>query len=209
MNMLQRIDSSFPIEKIMPFCKQAINDNRPGAENMRPTNWETNKSSFLYLLYIEKRYDGTGNGYVIHSRDNTIVCGSGFSVSDIDEKFTHLSSRSYTIPGIRLPRVQGAMHDYAIDISKAEGRYGAFTSFNEYNKRFVDGYIHINDPKNHKGYFYQDGNHYAKPGVRIHPMEIAGPLIVKGTKQWIVYMIWNEAHRSTFLEALEPIKWVE
>jgi hypothetical protein len=176
---------------------------------MLSVDWENNPSSFLYLLYVEKRYDGDGNGYIIHERDDKIICGSGFSVSNIDEKMTHLSSRSYTIPSIRLPRVQGAIHDYAIDISKAEGRHGAFTSFNEYNKRFVDGYIHINDPKNHKGYFYLDGNHYAKPGVRIHPMEIAGPLILKGTKQWIVHMMWNEAHRSNFLEALEPIKWVE
>lgn len=207
MTDLQRIDSCFPIDKIMPFCEEAIDDPRPGAENMHPIDWENNKASFLYLLYIEKRYDGNGNGYVIHTRDNRIVCGSGFSVSDIDEKMTHLSSRSYTVPGLRLPRIQGFIHDFAIDTSKAEGRYGAFSSLNEYNKRFVDGYLYLNDPKNHKGYYYEDGKHYAKPGVRIHPMEAAGPLLLKGTKQWITYMIWNEDHREKFLHTLETIKY--
>jgi len=206
---LQKIDSSYPIEKIIAFCDEAIADTRPGAQNMSPIDWENNPSSFLYLLYCEKRYDGEGNGYVICEKDDKIICGSGFSASDIDEKMTHLSSRSYTIPGIRVPRIHGAIHDFAVDTSIEAGRYGAFSSLNEYNKRFVEGYLYLNDPKNHKQYHVVDGKHYAKPGVRIHPMEAAGPLRLKGTKQWITYMIWNESHRDVFLSTLTKIKWEE
>jgi hypothetical protein len=209
MKQFLTIDSSYPIDKLLPFCNCSINDNRPGAQNMSPVGWEDNGASFLYLLYIEKRYDGAGNGYIIYIEDDEILCGGGFSESNIDAHMTHLSSRSYTVPGLLLPRIHGKIHDLAIDISIEVGRYGAFDSANEYNKHFAEKYTAVNDPKNHPGYFMQDGKHYAKPGVRIHPMTPAGPLYLKGTKQWITYMIWNEAHRESFLQTLETIKWIE
>lgn len=206
MKKLVRIDSSYPIDKILPFCNHAINDSRPGAANMTPIDWENNTASFLYLLYHEKRYDGLGNGYIVYIENDQILCGGGFSVSDIDPYMTHLSSRSYTIPGIMLPRVHGDIHTMSIDISMEEGRYGAFSSVNEYNKKLFYGYGKVNDPKSYPNYYYENGKHYGKPGFRIHPMEPAGPVMLKGTKQWMQYMIWNEEHRSEFLAILESIK---
>lgn len=208
MKKLLRIDSSYPVDKLLPFCNYAVNDSRLGASNMSPIDWENNNASFLYLLYHEQRYDGLGNGYIIYTEDDKILCGSGFSVSDIDPCMTHLSSRSYTIPGVVHPMIHGDIHSMSIDISREEGRHGAFSSVNEYNKKLFYGYGKLNDPKNFSTYEFKDGKHYARPGVRIHPMEPAGPVILKGTKQWMQYMIWNEAHRSKFLEVLESIKWV-
>ena len=205
---LQKIDSSYPIDKILPFCKESIDDERPGARNMSPEDWARNPSSFLYLLYIEKRYDGPGNGYFIHERDGKILCGGGFSVSDIDDRMTHLSSRSYTIPGIRLPRVHGAIHDLSIDLSIEAGRAGAFSSLNEYNAHKIPGYIDINNPANHPNYFVEDSKHYAKPGVRIHPdMKMLGPVKIRDSKQWIAYMIWDKSHEAKFLETMENLTW--
>jgi hypothetical protein len=99
------------------------------------------------------------------------------------------------------------IHDYVVDISREAGFYGSFSSLNEYNIKFVDGYIKINDPNTFKTYFYQDGKHYAKTGVRIHPMKKAGPVIIKNTKQWIMYQVWNEVHRESFLRTLDSIRW--
>lgn len=208
MNMLRRIDSSYPIDKLLPFCKHALSDSRPGAQNMSPVNWETNNASFLYLLYIEKRYDGNCNGYFIHERDNTILCGNGFSASDLDPKMTHLNSRCYTIPGVQLPRIHGEITDLIVDISIREGQQGAYTSFNDYNKRLVDGYMYINEPSSHKRYFMENGKHYARPGVRIHPMTKGKvPYLLKGTKQWIIYMIWEESYRETFESMMHNLRW--
>ena len=207
---LEKIDSTYPIEKILPFCEASLGDPRPGAQHMSPVGWEENPASFLYLLYKEKRYDGAGNGYAIYKKDDKILCGNGFSVSDIDEKMTHTGSRSYTVPGFTLPRIQGALNDFAVDNSMENGRFGSFSSVNEYNIRLYPRYIALNDPKNHPGYFMENGKHYAKPGVRIHPnLQSAGPLRIRGVKQWIGYFIWNEAHRESFLQTLESIKWVE
>jgi hypothetical protein len=207
---LEKIDSTYPIEKILPFCEASLGDSRPGAQNMSPIGWEEDPASFLYLLYKEKRYDGKGNGYVIYKKDDKILSGNGFSVSDIDEKMTQTGSRTYTIPGIKLPRVHGALNDYAIEDSMENGRFGSFSSVNEYNVKYILGYIALNDPKNHPGYFMENGKHFAKPGVRIHPtIQSAGPLRIRGVKQWIGYLIWNESHRESFLKTLESIKWNE
>ena len=209
MTEFQRIDSTYPLEKILPFCEAAIGDERPGAQNMHPIDWESNQGSFLYLLYKEKRYDGHGNGYIIATKDDRIVCGMGYSISDIDDKMIHINSRTYTIPDVRVPRVHGLIHDYVVDISREAGFYGSFSSLNEYNMRFVDGYIKINNPKTFKTYFCEDGKHYAKPGVRIHPMEKAGPLFLKGTKQWIMYQVWFSDHKASFLETINQLKWCD
>ena len=207
---LEKIDSTYPIEKILPFCEASLGDPRPGAQNMSPVGWEENPASFLYLLYKENRYDGKGNGYVVYKKDDKILCGNGFSVSDIDEKMIHTGSRSYTVPGIKLPRVQGTLNDCAIDISMENGSSGSFSSINEYNVTSAARYIALNDPKNNPGYFMENGKHFAKPGVRIHPgLQSAGPLCIRGVKQWIVYLIWNESHRESFLQTLECIKWDE
>ncbi len=207
---LEKIDSTYPIEKILPFCEASLGDPRPGAENMSPVGWEENKSSFLYLLYKLKRYDGNGNGYVIYRKDDRILCGSGFSVSDIDEKMTQANSRMYVVPGVNLPRVLGAIFDFAVDTSMENGRFGIFSSVNEYNYRYHLGYVAINDPKNNPGYFMENGKHFAKPGRRIHPgLQAAGPFCIHYAKQWIGYLIWNEAHRESFLQTLESIKWNE
>lgn len=205
---LEKIDSTYPIEKILPFCEASIGDPRPGAQNMSPVGWEENPASFLYLLYKERRYDGKGNGYVIYKKDDKIVIGNGFSFSDIDEKMTQANSRMYTVPGIRFPRVQGAIYDFAVDSSVQNGRVGIFSSVNEYNAGFPPRYIALNNPENYPGYFMENGKHFAKPRVRIHPgHQSAGPLCIRNVKQWIVYMIWNEAHRESFLQTLDSISW--
>lgn len=209
MKNLIRIDSTYPIDNLLQFCNHSLGDLRPGAVNMNPVNWENNPASFLYLLYIEKRYDGAGNGYLIYLQDGQIVSGGGFSQSDIAPYMSHLSSRSYTIPNIRLPLVHGAIHDMSIDISKDEGRAGAFSSVNEYNLRFLSGYLKLNDPKNYSTYHFKDGKHYSKPGIRIHPMKSAGPLLLKDTKQWIGYMIWDESYRKDFEERIKKLDFLE
>ena len=207
---LEKIDSTYPLEKILPFCEASLGDLRPAAQNMSPDGWEENPASFLYLLYKEKRYDGKGNGYVIYKKDDKVVSGSGFSVSEIDEKMTQTGSRTYTVPGINLPRVHGALSDFAVDNSMENGRFGSFMSVNEYNIKSYHRYIALNDPKNHAGYFMEEGKHFAKPGVRIYPtIQSAGPLRIRGVKQWIGYYIWNETHRETFLKTLESINWIE
>lgn len=208
--MFEQIDSTYPIDQLLPFCNHAIDDPRPGATNMSPINWENTRSSFLHALYVQKRYDGLGNGYILYRRDGEILCGGGYHESNIDSHMTHLSSRSYTIPGMQLARAHGDIHTIAIDRSIEAGRYGAINTANEFNKRLL-GYLAINDPSNYPKYYYEDGKHFGKPNFRIHPYTLPdnGPFKINYTKQWMLYMIWNEHYKETFKKILEDVRWID
>jgi hypothetical protein len=73
MRKLVRIDSSYPLEELIEFCKNAESDTRPGAKNMDYVDWENKPHTFLYLLYKEKRFDGEYGGYIICKENEQIM----------------------------------------------------------------------------------------------------------------------------------------
>lgn len=207
MRTLERIDSSYPLEKILPFCRDAIDDARPGAENMSPEEWGKKPHTFLYLLYIEKRFDGPKSGYIICKENDKIICGQGFYLSEIDNMVC-CGVRSYTILGENCVNTHGDIKDMVFDIAKEAGARGCFFSFNEYNKRYVDGYIKINDPHNFStSYQDEQGQWWSKQGRKIHPFSAYGPILLKGTKQWIIYHLWDQTQEQQLLEELRKMDY--
>lgn len=209
MRTIHRIDSNYPIEDLIHFCKQAENDHRPAAENMVYEDWENKPHTFLYLLYKEKRFDGPENGYLICKEDNTVICGQGFYLSEIQDMMC-CGARSYTILGAHCAHIQGDMNDIVFDIARSVGVKGCFYSLNEYNMRFVDGYIKINDPNNFATSYQDDtGQWWSKPGRKIYPFFSYGPILLKGTKQWIIYHLWDVNDQQSLLKDLRKIDWNE
>lgn len=209
MRTIHRIDSSYPIEDLIDFCKKSEQDRRPATENMVYDDWENKPHTFLYLLYKEKRFDGPENGYVICKEDGNVICGHGFYLSEI-ENMMCCGVRSYTIPGAHCAHIQGDMNDVVFDIARSVGVDGCFYSLNEYNLRFVEGYIKINDPKNFpRSYQDETGQWWSKRGRRIYPCSSYGPILLKGTKQWIFYHLWDFSKKETLLEKLRKIDWNE
>ena len=205
MRTIHRIDSSYPIEDLIDFCKKSEQDNRPAAENMVYDDWENKPHTFLYLLYKEKRFDRPENGYVICKEDGNVICGQGFYLSEI-ENMMCCGVRSYTIPGAHCAHIQGDMNDVVFDIARSVGVDGCFYSLNEYNLRFVDGYIKINDPTNFPSSCRDDtGQWWSKPGRKIYPFKSYGPIHLKGTKQWIIYHLFDEAEENKLLINLNRI----
>ncbi len=205
MRTIHRINSSYPIEDLIDFCKKSEQDGRPAAENMVYGHWENKPHTFLYLLYNEKRFDGPENGYVICKEDGNVICGQGFYLSEI-ENMMCCGVRSYTIPGAHCAHIQGDMNDVVFDIARSVGVDGCFYSLNEYNLRFVDGYIKINDPKNFPSSYRDDtGQWWSKPGRRIYPFKSYGPIYLKGTKQWIIYHLFDEEEENKLLMNLNRI----
>ena len=205
MRTIHRIDSSYPIEHLIDFCKKSEQDHRPAAENMVYDDWENKPHTFLYLLYKEKRFDRPENGYVICKEDGNVICGQGFYLSEI-ENMMCCGVRSYTIPGAHCAHIQGDMNDVVFDIARSVGVDGCFYSLNEYNLRFVDGYIKINDPTNFPSSCRDDiGQWWSKPGRKIYPFKSYGPIHLKGTKQWIIYHLFDEAEENKLLINLNRI----
>lgn len=209
MRTLQRIDSSYPIEELVDFCRESENDTRSAANNMAFEDWENKPHTFLYLLYKEKRFDGPTNGYIICRDNGKIICGQGFYQSEIKDMIC-CGVRSYTILGENCASTHGDIKDMAFDIAKETGMIGGFLSFNEYNKHYVDGYVRINDPKNFLA-SYQDssGQWWSRQGRKIHPFTGYGPILLKGTKQWIIYHVWDPENEQVLLKELKKIDWYE
>lgn len=202
-----RINSSYPIEEILQFCEEAQNDGRDGASNMDYVNWENKPHTLLYLLYKEKRFDGTASGYVIFKDEDRIVCGQGFYQSEID-RMVCCGVRSYTVPGINCSAMHGDIKDLAFDIARDAGMAGCFFSFNEYNKRYVDGYLRVNDPVNFTTSFCdENGQWWSRRGRKIHPHVAYGPIRLKGTKQWIIYHLFEQKFEQELLLNLKKFDW--
>jgi hypothetical protein len=209
MRKLVRIDSSYPLEELIEFCKNAESDTRPGAKNMDYVDWENKPHTFLYLLYKEKRFDGEYGGYIICKENEQIICGHGFYLSEID-KVICCGSRGYSLLGKNCANVHGDIKDMIYAYAKTSGAIGCFYSFNEYNKRYVDGYIKVNDPSNYiSSYVDDDGQWWSKNGRKIHPHQSYGPIRLKDTKQWIVYYLFNPSNQTYMLEQLKTIDWHE
>jgi len=205
-----RIDSNYPIEEMLEFCKESQNDTRPGAVNMDFVDWENKPHTLLYLLYKEKRFDGPTNGYVMCKKEGRIVCGHGFYVSEID-RMVCMGCRTYTVPGINCHALQGDIKDFIFDIARENGMAGFFISMNEYNKRFVHGYNKINDPANFKTSFRDEtGQWWARKDRKISPtVPCDFPINLKNVKQWIIYHLWDSSYENQLKAKLKTLEWID
>jgi hypothetical protein len=88
---------------------------------------------------------------------------------------------------------------------------GIFTSMNEYNKRFVDGYIKINDPANFKTSFCdENGQWWARKDRKITPcVAYHSPIKFNQIKQWIIYHLWDSSYEEQLVAKLKTLEWIE
>jgi hypothetical protein len=207
-----RIDSSYPIEEILEFCRESQDDPREGAANMDFIDWENKPHTLLHLLYKEKRFDGPANGYVIYKKDGRIICGQGFYASEID-RMVCMGSRSYTVQniGINCYAIHGDIKDFTFEVARENGMAGFFISMNEYNKRFVDGYNKINDPANFKTSFCdENGQWWARKDRKISPtVPYHSPIKLNHVKQWIIYHLWDPSYKDQLYANLKSLEWVD
>lgn len=211
--MLEKVNSNYPIEQLIDFCKISEKDEKPAARNMTAEDWENNPSSLLYTIYKEKRFDGEYSGYLIQRIDNNIVFGMGYYPCDIDPTMIITGSRVYADPNFlsstknywSLANMYGTMQHDISDFAFEEGFRGEYVSFNEYNLELCEFIYQINLPDNYKRYYKDENNkHWRKPGFRITPYKKIGPVTIKYTKQWVLYHIYEDHwYENTFVKNLE------
>lgn len=203
------VDSSSPIDDVMQLCQKSLLDSRPGARNLDPIDWESKPYSLLYLIYIEKRFDGLGGKYILYKEGDDILAGAGYCKSPFDENIIHVQIRSYGVPDRNLNFAQSYFTTIGLETSKKQGFKGGIISFNEYNLKYQEKIYRTNRPENYKHYFQTpDGRHWAREGSEIFPGTKYGPILLNNTKQWITYYLWDESYEPEFLVKLEKIKYV-
>jgi len=199
--LIQIINSAYPILPILQFCQHSIGDSRPNAINMDPVDWENKPNTLLYLLYKEKRFDGPKAGYIINIDNQEIVAGHGWYPSDWDSNI-YVESRAYTIPGrLKGLDINSAANTNSLtytieDITISQGYLGGCVTLEEYNESLADKGVKLNDPLRWPHYSKMTkGNlviaEYRKPGCRMRTSYKCGPFMIKNTKQFVYYYLFD------------------
>jgi len=217
--IVERVTSKYPIEKIMPLCEAAIDDERPAAINMRPENWQNSPHSLLYCIYIEKRYDDRA-GYYIYREDGNIVAGHGYYPFDEDPNM-YVQSRVYSVPshtkalGRDKMTTSNQLGSLIADKALTEDYIGGIITLEEYNSELADKIVRITDPKRYPNYYYDTQlingrvckpRHYKDCGLRTQPMKKYGTCIIKGTRQIVLYHLFDELYKEQLFENLDKIR---
>lgn len=215
--VVERVTSSYPIEKIMPFCEASVGDERPAAINIRPTNWENSPNSLLYCLYKEKRYDYRG-GYYIYRENGNIVAGHGYYPFEEDENI-YVQSRVYSVPSYKKNlskemTISNQLGTLIADKAMTEGYLGGIITLEEYNSELADKIVRITDTKRYPNYYYDTEifngmvckvRHYKDVGLRTQPMKKYGLCTIKNVRQIVLYHLFDESYENKFREILKRI----
>jgi hypothetical protein len=214
--MIEKIDSSYPLLPLISFCSKSLDDSRPNAINMDPIDWKNKPHTFLYLLYIEKRFDGPRAGYLVYHDKEEIVAGAGWYSSDWDTNI-FVASRMYTIPGqlkgLSLKDANStndlvySLEDFCIK----DGYLGGCHTTELYNEHLVDRSIKINDKSRYPDYHNVTETisgrtlitkEFRKANVRMRSLKKIGPYLIKNTNQLIFYSLYDPTYEEEFLEKL-------
>lgn len=217
--IVERVDSNYPIEKLMPFCNAASLDERPAAINIKPDNWENNPNTLLNCIYKQKRFDNRA-GYYIYRENGEIVSGHGYYPFDEDSKI-YVQSRLYSIPSHKkhLGRKQltsvNMLGSHIADIALNQGYLGGIITLNEYNSDLAEKIIRATRPERFPNYYFETEllngkvckvRHYKEPGIRTQPMQKYGTCIIKDTKQIVLYHLFDEDYKNEFFKKLDKIR---
>lgn len=217
--IIERVTSKYPIEKIMPLCEAAIDDERPAAINMRPENWQNSPHSLLYCVYTEKRYDERA-GYYIYIENGEIVAGHGYYPFDEDPNL-YVQSRVYSIPshtkslGRDKLNTANLLGSLIADKALTEGYIGGIITLEEYNSDLADKIVRMTDPKRHPNYYYDTElmngrvckvRHYKECGIRTQPMSKYGICNIKNTRQIVLYHLFDDSYKDELFKTLDKIR---
>lgn len=196
-----KIDSNFPIEKLVEFCLQAKNDTLPGSSNLDTEDWENKSHTLLYLIYKEKRYDGYLSSYIGLCLDNELIAGAGYYPLDEDVNIANVNSRYYTVPKYRNNVFQGT-YIFPKIIEEVSQKYkAALMSYNGYNMWLRTALIRINQ---NKAAFFGRKTPVEYKGWN----EISIPLLIKNTPQWCFYKLFDNSYQNQLLENIKKIQCV-
>jgi hypothetical protein len=183
---LRFVDSNTDIDFLLPYLREAEKDDHPSAKNMAVDGWENNRSSLLYLIYKEKRYDPEGCWYSVGMYDDKIFASGGISRLH-DSNIGIIGSRGFTL---KEHRQHAKYYHWAAtrcfwDTCKIYYD-GYVLCYNEHNKKkaYVSTKINENYVMDSYGYPVHKNNlERAMLPVKMYPE----PVLINYTKQYVVY----------------------
>lgn len=172
-------------EKLKLFCQLAVDENKHEARNnMQVEDWESNPSSLLYLLMIEKRFSKSCGGLQLLVEDNEIIAVSGYYRSDFSAEIYLMGVRSWVLKKQRF-NLLVASHLLPFQLKQIEIRGGcsAAISFNESTKSFGKLIERSNRNSEAKLKFFFGENY---PEIYKDMILWDRPVRIKNVKQWVL-----------------------
>lgn len=207
--MIEKIDSSYPIDKLIKFCKEAIDYKIPATVNLQYENWESKPHTLLYVFYIEKRFDGDESGYFIYKKQENIIAGCGHYPFDIDRNM-YCQGRGFTVKRTTdFHKLSYAISDDCLSF----GYKGGVSTFEPHNLDFAKKLVRVSEQK--KGVHYKKHRSgekvirhtYKKLGRRFIPFEMYdGRINYRNCEQYVTYHLFDEGYEKTFTKNLNKAR---
>lgn len=209
--MIEKIDSTYPVDEIVDFCKAAIDNDVPATKNLEYQNWDVKTHTLLYALYKEKRFDGHKSGYFIYKKHGKIIATCGYYPFDLDDNL-YCQARGFTIKRtVDFHKLSFIISDHCFDSRKYKG--GAIT-FEPHNDIFANKLVNVQKKRTESPYYkkhifnnrvYQ--HTYKKQGTRCLPFEMyEHPVLYRNHKQTIVYHLFDENYKQELIQNLEKAR---
>lgn len=208
--MIEKIDSTYPVDEIIDFCKAAIDSDVPATKNLEYQNWDVKPHTLLYTLYKEKRFDGHKSGYFIYKKHGEVVAGSGFYPCDLDNNI-YCQTRSFAIKKtIDFHKLSFATSDYCF----WQGYKGGIITYEPHNKKYAEKLVNVQN-KHTKNVYYKKHilnnrvyqHTYKKQGTRCLPLELCDfSIMYRNCEQIITYHLFDENYKQELIQNLEKAR---
>lgn len=194
-------NNSCDIEKVINFCKDAADDNMPGAKNLEVHDWDKKPHTLLYNLFIQHKFAKEKRaGYIIAEKDNKYVAGSGFYPLDSDPNICVAGTRTYTVIKGRGDFTHGNfILPKQIELAREYNYKTIILAFNEYNLWLKEGIeklgrreISAIGKKVPETYFGWSSLDY--------------PINIQYTKQWCLYKHLDQSYDTEFHQQMANLR---
>ena len=188
------------LNKLIVFCKDAIDDSIPGSVNLDTVNWENKPHTLLHTLIKEKRFNSESrSNYLLLEKGDHYIAGSGFYPLKNDHNVCILSTRTYVIKTERGKLLNGYfLLPEQIKLAKELNYKSLILTFNEYNL-WLKKSIHrasFNQSK-FAGLKIPDSYKNWKP--------LDYPVTIQYTKQWCLYQHLDDSYDNKFKQSMADI----
>lgn len=199
---LININDGFDQQKLINFCKHALNDpSMPAAANMDIIDWQNKSNTLLHSIFIQKRFTTENRaGYILLEVDGEYVAGGGINQFATDPNICATSTRSYTIPSHRSKHYHGDLIvPMQIELAKTFGYKSLIWTFDEYNLKARDYFIKFSN-----GSLKTIGR---KPAESLcNWVTLDYPIYIYYTRQWALYKHLDESYHDNFIKSMADIR---
>jgi len=209
--MIEKIDSTYPVDEIIDFCKEAIDSDIPATKNLEYQNWDVKTHTLLYALYKEKRFDGHKSGYFIYKEHGKIILGCGYYPFDLDNNI-YCTARAFSSKRTaEFHKISFAISDECFD---GRGYNGGVMTFEPDNMALANKLVSVQRRRTESPYYKKHTinnrifkHTYKKQETRCLPFEMyEHPVLYRNCKQIVVYHLFDENYEQELIKNLDKAR---